>query len=91
MLDEFLNADGEEMFEDPLKRVVLQHDLWAVYDHLIDQNIQRRGDRETRRRRDLLCSKLARCIQALAISKEALAQLPDTYTCAIESGEFAAA
>ncbi|MCA9024798.1 MAG: hypothetical protein KDA86_06260 [Planctomycetaceae bacterium] len=90
LLDEFLNADGEEMFEDPLKRVVLQHDLWAVYDHLIDQNIQRRGDRETRQRRDLLCSKLARCIQSLAISREALARLPDTYTCAIESGEFAA-
>ncbi|MCA9078273.1 MAG: hypothetical protein KDA93_24810 [Planctomycetaceae bacterium] len=89
LLDEFLDGQAADLIEVPLKRVVLQHDLWAVYDHLIDQNIQRRGNLETRQRRDRLCSKLARCIQSLAVTDEQLARLPDTYTRAIESGEFA--
>ncbi len=89
LLDEFLNEMGAELISDPLKRVILQHDLWAVYDHLIDNNIQRLGDAKTRARRDLLCSKLAKCLQQLAVSADKLSQLPDTYSLAVESGEFA--
>ena len=37
LLDEFLQRSGEAALPDPLKRAVFQHDLWAVYDHLIDQ------------------------------------------------------
>jgi hypothetical protein len=89
LLDAFLNQDGWRQISDPLKRAVFQHDLWAVYDHLIDQNIQRTGDRETRNRRDVLCRKLAQCLQRLALPTKNLLALPDTYTLAVRSGAFA--
>jgi hypothetical protein len=89
LIDEFLNEDGAKLLTDPLKRAVFQHDLWAVYDHLIDQNIKRKGNLETRQRRDSLCRKLASCIQQLALSSDELEKLPDTYELAIASGDFA--
>lgn len=88
LLDEFLKNGGEQLLADPLRRVVLQHDLWAAYDHLVDQNIKRTADLETRTRRDVLCRKLAQCIQRLAVSEPQVAELPDTYAAAIRSGAF---
>lgn len=89
LLDEFLQRDGSRLMAEPLKRAVFQHDLWAVVDHLIDQNIKRTGDLQTRSRRDMLCDKLARCLQQLALPASELATLPDTYSLAIKSGAFA--
>lgn len=91
LLDEFLNGGGADMISDPLKRVVFQHDLWAVFDHLIDHNIQRLGNREIRTRRDQLCAKLARCLRQLAVSSAVIERLPHTYDVAVQSGAFAAA
>jgi hypothetical protein len=88
LLDEFLDQRGERLHSDTLKRAVFQHDLWAVYDHLIDQNIKRRGDLATRKRRDELCEKLAQCLRRLALSTDEIASLPDTYAAAVKSGEF---
>lgn len=90
LIDEFLSGGGADLFSDPLKRAVFQHDLWAVYDHLIDQNIKRNGNLETRRRRDVLCRKLANCIEQLTLSTAEVKKLPDTYALAIASGDFAA-
>ena len=53
-------------------------------------HIGRRGDLETRNRRDGLCRKLARAIQALALPAEALANLPDNYALAVQSERFVA-
>ncbi|MBC8289497.1 MAG: hypothetical protein H8E37_04185 [Planctomycetes bacterium] len=88
LLDEFLNNGGVKLIRDPLKRAVFQHDLWAVYDHLIGQNIHRSGDLKTRKRRDTLCRKLARCIQELSLTHNELKSIPDTYELAIRSGDF---
>ena len=88
LLDQFLNENGSQLISKPLQRAVFQHDLWAVYDHLIDQNIKRTGNLETRQRRDAICRKLARCIQQLALSSAELKQLPETYGLAIKSGDF---
>ncbi|MSR60381.1 MAG: hypothetical protein EXS05_22535 [Planctomycetaceae bacterium] len=90
LLDQFLNQKGEQLSTDPLRRVMLQRDLWAAFDFLIGQNIARRGDLETRRRRTQLCRRLARVIRALALPVETLARLPDNYALAIQSGRFAA-
>jgi hypothetical protein len=38
LLDEFLNDGGVAMIEDPLRRAVFLRDLWAAYDHLVEQN-----------------------------------------------------
>lgn len=88
LLDEFLDENRSKFAGDPLKRVVLQHDLWAVYDHLIDQNIKRSGNLETRKRREVLCRKLARCIKRLTLTSREIEQLPETYSLAIKSGRF---
>lgn len=91
LLDEFSDSGGAGLVTQPIRRAVLQHDLWAVYDHLIALNIQRTGDLATRRRRDRLCQKLARCLQRLALTQSELDQLPDTYRLAVASGNFARA
>jgi len=44
LLDEFLEGHAEALIDDPLKRVFLQRDLWAVFDHLVGQNIARFND-----------------------------------------------
>jgi hypothetical protein len=89
-LDQFLGQGGEKLSTDPLKRVLLQHDLWTLFDFLMARHIARRGDPETRHRRNELCRKLARAIQSLALPPETLAKLPDNYSLAIQSGRFAA-
>ena len=89
-LDQFLGQGGEKLSTDPLKRVLLQHDLWTLFDFLMVRHIARRGDLETRHRRNELCRKLARAIQSLALPPETLAKLPDNYSLAIQSGRFAA-
>ena len=90
LLDQFLAQGGETLSTDPLKRVLLQRDLWTLFDFLTIRHIGRRGDIETRHRRDELCGKLARAIHALALPAKTLAKLPDNYAMAIQSGRFAA-
>ena len=51
LLDEFLEKRGERLIEDPLKRAFFQRDLWAVFDHLVGQNIARFNDPDLARRR----------------------------------------
>lgn len=90
LLDQFLEKRAEKLSTDPLKRVLLQHDLWTLFDFLMTRHIARVGDLETRFRRNELCGKLARVIQALALPPETLARLPDNYALAIRSGRFPA-
>ena len=51
LLDEFLETHGERLINDPLKRAFLQRDLWAVFDHLVGQNIARFNDPDLAGRR----------------------------------------
>ena len=90
LLDQFLEQSGEKLVSDPLKRVLLQRDLWTLFDFLMTRHIARRGDHPTRQRRHELCRKLAKGIRALALSAEVLAKLPDNYSFAIRSRRFAA-
>ena len=50
LLNEFITTRGERLIDDPLKRAFLQRDLWAVFDHLVGQNIARYGDGDLIRR-----------------------------------------
>src|SRR5262249_44323709 len=90
LLDVFLAQKGEKLSTDPLKRVLLQRDLWTLFDFLMIRHIARQGDFEVRRRRHELCRKFARAIQALALPAETLAGLADNYALAVQSGHFAA-
>ena len=51
LLDEFIDTHGERLIDDPLKRAFLQRDLWAVFDHLVAQNIARFNDPDLTTRR----------------------------------------
>jgi len=51
LLDEFIDTHGERLIDDPLKRAFLQRDLWAVFDHLVAQNIARFNDPDLTARR----------------------------------------
>ncbi|MBP85827.1 MAG: hypothetical protein CMJ64_03780 [Planctomycetaceae bacterium] len=88
LLDEFLNGTNVAVFDDPVKRAVLLRDLWAAYDFYTEQNMRRSGTVETRRRRDAISKKLARCRRLLALPQEQVDELPDTYAAAVASGAF---
>ncbi|HVC98873.1 MAG TPA: hypothetical protein VND64_34730 [Pirellulales bacterium] len=90
LLDQFLGQEGEKLSTDPLKRVLLQRDLWTLFDFLMNRHIARLGDFETRHRRNDLCRKLACAIKVLALPADVLGGLPDNYALAIQSGCFAA-
>ena len=88
LLEEFLAKSGEKQVTDPVKRVLLQSDLWAAHDHLVGQNIAWLGTREERQRRARVATLLARAIRALALPRAALEALPDNYAQAVQSGAF---
>jgi len=81
-LEEFLRDNGERLFADPMKRAVLQRDLWLVASWLIG-----REDREGEK----LLGLLARAIRRLALTGDQIAKLPDNYAAAVASKTFAAA
>lgn len=90
LLGAFLEKHAERLIRDPVRRVMLQSDLWAAHDFLVGQNIAWFGTREERTRRTRLARLLARAIRALALPREALERLPDNYAAAVGSGAFAA-
>jgi len=81
LLDEFLNTDGERLITDPLKRAVLQHDLWAVFDWAVATRFDDRDARE----RDALSTRLGRVIRRLALTRYQVDHLPNSYAEAARS------
>jgi hypothetical protein len=93
LLEEFVNTRGEKLIDDPLKRAVLQRDLWLVFNWLegshggiADPHFSREEVDASQRR---LRRPLAAVIGRLALSPEEIKHLPDTYTAAVTSGAFA--
>jgi hypothetical protein len=81
LLDEFLTTGGEGLIADPLKRAVLQHDLWAVFDWAAETRFDGREPRE----REALTTRLARVIRRLALTGDQIERLPDTYVEAVRA------
>jgi hypothetical protein len=86
LLDEIL-ADGHKLARDPVKRAVMQRDLWAVFDwatypfgNFYSSPIEIRSGP--------LQERLAKAIRALALFKSELDSLPDTYALAVKSRGF---
>jgi hypothetical protein len=82
LLNEFLSAHAEKLIADPLKRAMLQRDLWAIFDWLsiVDDH---RSEREE------MQAKLAEAVRRLALSAEQIKRLPDNYAGAIRAKAFA--
>jgi hypothetical protein len=74
VLEEFLREKGESLIEDPVKRAVLQRDLWLVSNWSA-------GGR--------LSAPLAKVIDRLALSPDQIAKLPDNYAAAVASKKYA--
>ena len=89
VLDEFLNSHGERLIDDPVKRAMLQRDLWSVFDW--SAGTAHAGETDLPRQRRALQRRLAQAICRLALFREQIADLPDTYELAVASKRFAAA
>jgi hypothetical protein len=81
-LDGFLATNAERLFPDPLKRVVLQRDLWAVFDWLASR------PEEDRSRAEELAKRLARAMRRVALTSVEIRALPDNYAAAVASRAF---
>jgi hypothetical protein len=82
-LDEFIRGHAERAVQDPLKRAILQRDLWAVFDWAAardDDLPQQRRELETR---------LAEIIRRVALTPDQVHALPDTYAEAVAAQQFA--
>jgi hypothetical protein len=90
LLDEFLAKEGHKLIQDPLKRAVLQHDLWAVFDWLANPTapFQYRDDEVPPEARALQV-RLAKAIRRLALLAEEVQRLPDNYSAAVRAKAFA--
>ena len=77
VLEEFLRDKSESLIDDPLKRAILQRDLWLVSNWLAGKR-----DVDARRRLDPLLNKV---IRQLALTPEQIARLTDNYTATVAS------
>ncbi len=80
VLEEFLRDKGEALIDDPLKRAMLQRDLW-----LISNWLSGKPD-DDRKRLDPL---LAQVIRRLALTSEQIAKLADNYAATVASKKHA--
>jgi hypothetical protein len=83
--NEFLRTHAERKISDPVKRAILQRDLWAVFDWAVQP--EGRELSYQAERHDLM-ARLAPIVRLLALSPDELAQLPDTYARALQNHEF---
>jgi hypothetical protein len=89
VLNEFLSTHGEKAINDPLKRALLQRDLWAIFDWTTECFECTKQSANTSPSKLNLQTKLAQVIKRLALSQDQIAALPNTYEQAIEAGAFA--
>jgi hypothetical protein len=85
LLDEFLSEE-ELAISDPLKRAVLQHDLWSVFDWSATCYST---DPATDRNLEELRLRLSNAIAKLALNSEEIAALPNNLAAAAAGGAFA--
>lgn len=75
VLDEFTNTHGENLIRAPLKRALLQHDLWELFDWSARHF---RGSAEANAS-EALQSRMVTLIRRLALTTNEIAALPDNY------------
>jgi len=81
-LDEFLEQNAETFIDDPLKRAILQRDLWAVFVMTADPLLPRQPQRRDVQKR------LAQVMRRVALSAEDITRLPDNLALAVKSRVF---
>lgn len=89
VLDEFLQTHAENLIQDPVKRAILQRDLWAVFDWSVERSEGYNGKPGYDAEKRELQTRLAEVLRRLALTPEQIEALPDNYAQAVASGEFA--
>lgn len=90
LLDEFLAEPNDRLIDDPLKRFVFQHDLWAAFDYAAWYPDDWVFKSKYEPAAVALRSRLAKAVGRLALSERQIAALPDNYALAVKSKDFAA-
>jgi hypothetical protein len=92
VLDEFLKGHGEKLVANPLKKALLQRDLWAVFDWCArpawETYTKKRDQFRTQRR--ALATRLAPIIRRLALTAVQIQELGDNYADALAAKNFPA-
>ncbi len=87
-LDTFLAGRADQPAEDPLKRLLLQRDLWAAFDYVAwypDDWVHHSKDEPAA---VALRTRLAKAINRLALDPRELAALPDNYALAVKAKQY---
>ncbi len=87
-LDEFLKMHADGLIRDPLKRALMQRDLWAIFDWSAQQDSASEKPRYDKEKQELQ-TRLAEVLRRIALSPKEIEALPDNYSQAVTSGEFA--
>lgn len=80
VLDRFIQSDSAHLIKDPLKRALLQHTLWALFDTWsahFDPFDSKSGTFDVERRE--LQMRLAKIMRALALTDDEMQALPHNY------------
>jgi len=89
VLYEFNDSEGSEKLGGPLRRAVLQHDLWSVFDWVA---ARREGSRwvgyDASPERKALLRSLSQAISKLALPADEILELKGNYENATASGEY---
>lgn len=88
VLEEFLQTHAENLIHDPVKRAILQRDLWAVFDWSVEREPERPEEPSYQQQKRELQVRLAEALRRLALPEEQIQSLPDNYAQAIASGNF---
>jgi hypothetical protein len=89
VLEEFVKTNGEKLVKDPLKRAMLQRDLWLVFNWVEGNHHQGPPPDVARAAQARLRPPLAAVIKRLALDPNEIRKLPDNYAAAVASGDFA--
>jgi len=88
ILDEFLQTHGERLIADPVKRAMLERDLWSVFDWTVHRQPERPEEPAYEKEIQELQTRLAEVMRRLALSAEEIHALPENYQWAVASGQF---
>jgi hypothetical protein len=88
VLDEFLQSHAENLIRDPVKRAILQHDLWAIFDWSVGREPERPGEPDYAHEKRELQARLAEVLRRIALTSKEIESLPDNYAEAVASGNF---
>lgn len=83
VLDEFIAKNGHTLIKDPLKRALLQRDLWTLFDSL---PVPRWGAALKDPQMEL-ATRVARIIPRLSLTAEEIKKLPNNYAEAVAAKE----